>query len=247
MDDQEVEQENSLESRQSGGEIDDKKYLQLSISAFITSIIIVIGWLFANLGQSKCMFLNLNLYCSDWIKVVLLGISIIFGLLFLYKYKINDSKAEGLEWVNNLVESVYGAFPEIAIATPLIVGVIVVTQIIFTETHTTTTETPTPTMTPTPTIETPTPTIETPKPKPVVTGCVVTYGLNVRTTPGVLDSPSNHAKIWLRNDACMTILDTSTPEWAYVRFEGWVRLKKGETEYVIIVTPTAIPTPTPTP
>lgn len=298
MDDQEVEQENSPESRQPGGEMDDNKYLQLSISAFITAIIIGLGWLFTELGQSKCMRLS----CFDWIKVALLGISIIFGLLFLYKYKFNDSKTERLEWVNNFVESVCGAFPQIAAVTPLIVGVIIVTQITTEENANTSINKDTLDRIATkiddtlPTITTQLstingiavkidktlpaiaaqlstnkdtldriatdinsittdisnisscPTRECPlsSPTPEITGCVVTYGLNVRKSAGV--TASNHAKIWLRDNACMTILDTSTPEWGLVRIEGWVRLKKGETEYVAItVTPTATPTPTPAP
>jgi hypothetical protein len=69
--------------------------------------------------------------------------------------------------------------------------------------------------------------------------------LNVRTKPGVTATPNNHAHIWLRNNACLTILELSTtePEWAHVQFEGFVRLKAGETVYVGTVTPTPTPEP----
>jgi hypothetical protein len=276
--------------------MDKNKYLQLSISAFITAVVIGLGWIFGELQPMDI----------DWIKVGLLGISVLFGLYFFYKYKTNDSKTEGLEWVNYLVERMCEALPEIPVVLPLIVGVIIVTQNItkietpdlspitaklstneqtlnniateihnmssyltteesFTKCPTSTpitcvtccaTSTPSATYTPTPTVvptQSPTHTktstqILSPTPSPEIRGCVITYALNVRNSPGVIEDPSNHARIWLRNKACMTILktETDTPEWAYVRFNGWVRLNIGETEYVVVI-PSTTPTPTPKP
>lgn len=246
--------------------MNDNKSFQLSISAFITAIIIELGLIITRISDTMIHRIN-------WVLIV---ISTLSGLFFLYKYKNRDTKIEGFEWVNNLVERVYEVIPQIAIIPPLIVGVIFVSQNIsntdqkinngvstilaaLTKTMTEVSATecptstpiscvkccvsPTPTNTPIPTpTNTSTPTqTNTPTftPTPEIIGCVVTYGMNVRKNPGMTDNPSNHAKIWLRNDACVTILKTSTPEWALVQFEGWIRLKKGETEYVVTVTPIA--------
>jgi hypothetical protein len=240
------------------------KYLQLSISAFITAIVIGLGWTITLIKNTENWI--------PWINGVLLGTSILFGLYFLYKYTIDDSKTAELGWVNDLIEKVHQIFPQIALIPPLIVSVIIVTQIatddeqiikgIATDIHhvlatiaytppsptitLTNTPTSTPTNTPTSTpTNTPTSTpIITPTSTPTpVKGCVATHGLNVRTSPGMTEIPSNHAKIWLRNDTCMTILYTTTPEWAYVRFNGWVRLSQGDTQYVVIVASTTTPTP----
>lgn len=288
--------------------MDENKYLQLSISAFITAMVIGLGWIINEYGLPE--------KAIPWIYVVLLGISILFGLFFLYKYKTYDSTTEGWEWINNLVERVYQVFPQIALVPPLIVVAIVVTQniskfkteitnnikteisnniknqtfsdfeeidnslstittqlskneqtlnrisaeinnslfaittqltkneqtlnIIATEIHN---------MPYCPTTEvscSECPTI-TPIPKEI-TGCVRTHALNVRNSPGVKDSPSNHAKIWLKKDACVTILETldyESQQWATIRTDkgeqGCVRLNKGKTEYVVTVTPTPTP------
>lgn len=243
--------------------MDDNKYLQLSISAFITALVIGLGWIVDILADKFLVCL----------KLTLLGISILIGFFFLYKYRIYNSKAEGWEWVNNLVEKVYEVIPNIAMVPLIIVGVIIVTiNTSDPSTQSPTTQSPTPkpkscntccatpaptatcpptptfTLTSTPTItpsptptntSTPPPTI-TPTPREI-TGCVIIHGLNVRNSPGVKESPSNFAKMWLTNGACLTILDTSTPEWARVRIDGWVRLKIEETEYVVTVTPTMTP------
>jgi hypothetical protein len=267
--------------------MNDKRYLQLSISALVTAIVIELGWIVGSLKPTQILLF----------KGFLLIISILIGIFFFlsYKYKINYSKI-GL--LNGFVEKINEVIPETAKGLTLILSVIIVTQIVFieaplptpiethddpistteppitttdpsqtTEESTTVCPTPTPmpcvtccaaptppdTDPPTPTLSpslSPTPTetstqTQTITPSPEIIGCVITFGLNVRTTPGVTASPSNHAHIWLRNDACMTILYTSTPEWARVQFEGFVRLKADETVYVGTVTPTPILTPSP--
>lgn len=264
--------------------MENNKYKQLSISAFITAIVIGLGLYFSNAKLTKGSI--------NWIYGVLLGISILIGLFFLYKSTIDDSNTEGSEWVNNLVERIYQVIPQIALLPPLIVSVIIVTQVnsdadqdINTNdavstilaalssptTEVSTTQCPTstpipcvtccvtavpsetftlspevsPTQIPTPT-ETSTSSPTSPPTPTEIRGCVITYGLNVRTTPGVIVNPSNHAKMWLTNGACMTILKISTPEWAYVQIEGWVRLTKAETKYVVTVPPPATLTPTAT-
>lgn len=269
--------------------MEKNKYLQLSIGAFITAIVIGMGLVF-NIIDKYCGERN----CFDWINGILIGISILFGLYFLYKYKIGDSKTAGLGWVNNLVERLCEALPEIPLVLPLILGVIIVTQNItnlegqpspdlstimaklstngqtlnqiateiYNMSSCPTMEESTakcPTTIPIPCVTccstpissdpyTPTQTdtsTQTSTPTPMeITGCVVTHGLNVRKCPGVTETPSNHAKIWLREGACVTILETldfQSQQWANIRTdkgeEGCVRLNKGETEYVVTVTP----------
>ncbi len=242
MDAQEVEQDKPSEPKQSVGEMDDNKYLQLSISALITAVVIGLGLYFRNneLDQDSINLIN----------YILLAISILIGAIFLYKHLVNDSKTRESGWVNNLVEKVSQVLPQIGLV-PLIVSVIIVTQFFpqnsddetptvkvteWTVVHTVevpgpttvvtiiVTASPSETVTLTPTVSpTPSPTF-TSTPTPQKMGCVISTGLNVRDSPGVGLNPSNHKQLWLQYGDCVIILKEEiilfnqqfSQRWAFV-------------------------------